>query len=130
MKRLIDGEKYNRALTSCSIPGENGIFERGFNAGLNVAWNLLSVMPDELPEMKATVTVASHEPAVFGEWYKPEEKNPETGKDVLVELENDHGVMAVWHYNEVSKAWFEAVSGIKRSAPIARWCYLPEGLPF
>lgn len=129
MKRLIDREKYNRALTGCSIPGDNGIFERGFNTGLNVAWNLLSVMPDELPEMKATVTIASHEPAVFGEWYKPE-KLPEYGKLVLVEPETGKTCTGYAKRYDNSNRWYDHVgNGINPK----RWCELPiqeEGLPF
>ena len=127
MKRLINGETYNRALTGCSIPDDNGTFERGFNAGLNVAWNLLSVMPDELPEMKATVTIASHEPAVFGEWYKPDECKPDAGRVVLAEFVS--GGMFLVFFDKMNDVWRHNTSG-ENTAPIARWCYLPEGLPF
>lgn len=132
MKRtLTEKETLSQALINClTVEYNAGSFERGFNTGLRVAQNLLSAAPETLVgELKATVEIASHEPAVFGEWYKPE-KLPEYGKLVLVEPETGKTCTGYVKRYDNSNRWYDHLgNGINPK----RWCELPvqeEGLPF
>lgn len=93
-----------------------------FERGITYICTLIAKVIDGMPTEPDEPEKPESEPVVFGKWYKPEERMPDNMKDVLVELNT--GIMAIWHYNEVSKAWY-GIDNTRRSSTVERWCCLP-----
>lgn len=117
--KVADYENVQRALMSVTTEEiDAGAFERGYNAGIGVAMEMLGFA-------KAAISnepEEAEEPAEFGVWHKPARMRPKYGEIVLVEPESGHTCTGYVHRYDNCDRWYDHVgNGINPK----RWCYLP-----